>query len=187
MVDTYSPTVKIQDVVFTATGLTDTSHTLTVAATGLKNPLSTSAQIVVDAFDVTTPGRRYQEEDPAVVYSPGNWTWPNINRTWSEGAIAESPIAGATVTFTFTGTSVSWIGCRKLSTGTADIRVDGILVKQVDTYLAPAPPGTLAVGTEAYKTTIFRTDGLSPGTHTLEITATSNGSYTVIDAFDVRP
>ena len=186
-VDTYFPTDQIQDVVFTATGLTDVSHTLTVEATGRKNPLSTSAQVVVDAFDVTTPGRRYQEKDPAVVYSPGNWIWPNINRTWSEGAIAESPTAGATVTFTFTGTSVSWIGCRKLSTGSADIFLDDVLVKHVDTYLAPAPPGTLAVGTEAYQTTIFRADGLPVGTHKLKIVVTSTGSYTVIDAFDVRP
>ena len=187
LVDTYFPTNKIQDVVFTATGLTDAIHTLTVEATGQKNPLSTSAQVVVDAFDVTTPGTRYQEKDPAVVYSPGNWIWPNINRTWSEGAIAESPIAGATVTFTFIGTSVSWIGCRKLSTGAADIFLDDVLVKHVDTYLAAAPPGTLAVGTEAYQTTIFRVDGLPAGTHKLKIVVTSAGSYTVIDAFDVRP
>ena len=188
LVDTYSPTNKIQDVVFTATGLTDAVHTLTVEATGRKNPLSTSAQVVVDAFDVTTPGRRYQEKDPAIVYSPGEWIWPNINRTWSEGAIAESKIAGATVTFTFSGTSVSWIGCRKLSTGSADIFLDDVMVKHVDTYLAPAPPGTLAVGTEAYQTTIFRADGLPAGTHQLKIVHTSTtGSYTVIDAFDVRP
>ena len=187
LVDTYFPTNKIQDVVFTATGLTDAIHTLTVEATGQKNPLSTSAQVVVDAFDVTTPGTRYQENDPAVGYSPGNWIWPNINRTWSEGAISESSILGATVTFTFSGTSVSWIGCRKLSTGAADIFLDDVLVKHVDTYLAAAPPGTLAVGTEAYQTTIFRVDGLPAGTHKLKIVVTSAGSYTVIDAFDVRP
>ena len=187
-VDTYFPTHKIQDVVFTATGLTDATHTLTVEATGDKNDASTSAQIVVDAFDVTTPGRRYEEEDPAVVYSTGNWIFKNLNRTWSEGSISESSIAGASVTFTFTGTSVSWIGCRKLSTGSADVFLDGILVRQVDTYLAPATPATLAVGTEAYQTTIFRADGLSASTHKLKIVHTSTtGSYTVIDAFDVRP
>jgi hypothetical protein len=186
-VDTYSPTNRIQDVVFTATGLSDTSHTLTVEATGRRNALSTGRQIVVDAFDVTTPGRRYQEEDPAVVYSPGNWIFRNQNRTWSEGTVSESAVAGAKLTFAFTGTSVSWIGCRQLSTGGADIFLDGNLVDHVETFLAPAPPGTLAVGTEAYQTTIFRADGLSPGTHMLEVVATGNGSYTVIDAFDVHP
>jgi hypothetical protein len=178
-VDTYSPSDKVQATVFTATGLADVSHTLTIEATGLKNGSSTGAKIVVDAFDVTTPGRRYQEEDPAVVYSPGNWIFRNLNRTWSEGTISESSTPGATVTFTFNGTSVSWIGCRKLSTGTADVYLDGVLVKQVDTYLPPP--------IEAYQTTIFRADGLPSGTHKLKIVATGNGSYTVIDAFDVRP
>jgi len=178
-VDTYSQSDKVQAIVFTATGLADETHTLTIEATGTRNAASAGRKIVVDAFDVTTPGRRYQEEDPAVVYSPGNWIFRNRNRTWSEGSISESPIVGAKVTFTFSGTSVSWIGCRKLSTGTADIFLDGVLVRQVDTYL-PAPA-------EAYQTTIFRADGLPSGVHVLEIVATGNGSYTLIDAFDVRP
>jgi hypothetical protein len=186
IVDTYFPADKVQATVFTATGLADVTHTLTIEVLGTKNAASTGKQVVVDAFDVTTPGRRYQEEDPAVTYS-GAWIHGNRNRTWSEGSVSETPTPGAFLTFAFTGTSVSWIGCRKLSTGTADIYVDGVLVKQVDTYLAPAPPGTLAVGTEAYQTTIFRVDDLRSGPHTLKIVNTGNGSYTVIDAFDVRP
>lgn len=186
IVDTYSPGDKIQATVFTATGLADVSHTLTIVATGTKNALSAGAKVVVDAFDVTTPGRRYQEEDPALVYSPGNWIFRNQNRTWSEGSVSESPTPGATVTFTFTGTSVSWIGCRKLSTGTADIHLDGVFVKSVDTFLAPGTT-PLPQGTEAYQTTIYRVDNLAPALHTLEIVNTGNGSYTVIDAFDVRP
>jgi len=174
--------------VFTATGLADVSHTLTIEATGLKNAASTGRRIVVDAFDVTTPGRRFQEEDAAVAYSSGvgDWAFDNLNRPWSEGTISQSNKPGAKLTFTFTGTSVSWIGCRKLSTGTADIFLDGHLEKSVDTYLAPAPPGTLAVGTEAYQTTIYRVDNLPLALHTLEIVVTGNGAYTVIDAFDVR-
>lgn len=146
-VDTYSPTYKIQDVVFTATGLADASHTLTIEATG--------AQIVVDAFDVTTPGRRFQEEDAAVSYS-GDWNHNNRNRTWSEGAVSTSNTLGARVTFTFTGTSVSWIGCRKLSTGLAKVYLDGVFVRDVDTYL-PTP-------IEGYQHTAFRADGLANGT-----------------------
>jgi hypothetical protein len=186
-VDTYSPADKLQATVFTLSGLADTTHTLTIEALGTNNGISTASKVIVDAFDVTTGGRRYQEEDPAVVYSPGNWIFRNLNRTWSEGSVSESPEAGAFVEFTFTGTSVSWIGCRKLSTGEADVYVDGILVQHLSTWLAPAPDGAMAVGTEAYQTTIFRRDGLSSGEHKLKIVHTSPGSYTVIDAFDVRP
>jgi len=177
LVDTYSPSDKVQNTVFTVTGLADVPHTLEIEVLGTRHPASTGRKVIVDAFDVTTPGRRFQEEDPAIVYT-GSWIFRNLNRTWSEGGVSESPVPGAKVTFTFSGTSVSWIGCRKLSTGTADIYLDGVLVRQVDTYL-PAP-------VEAYQTTIFRADGLSSGIHVLEIVATGDGSYTLIDAFDVR-
>lgn len=186
VVDTYSPVDRLQATAFTATGLADVTHTITIEVLGTKNAASTGRKVIVDAFDVTTPGRRYQEEDAAVVYSPGDWIFNNFNRTWSEGSISEASTPGAYVTFTFTGTSVSWIGCRKLSTGTADIFLDGVFVKSVDTYLAEGTT-PLSQGTEAYQTTIFRADGLPPGTHTLKIESTGNGSYTVIDAFDVRP
>ena len=177
-VDTYSPTHRIQDIVFTATGLADASHTLTIEVTGRRNDASTGAQIVVDAFDVTTPGRRFQEEDAAVTYS-GAWNHGNVNRTWSEGTVSTSVTAGARVTFTFTGTSVSWIGCRKLSTGLANVYLDGVLKRVVDTY-EQTP-------IEGYQNTVFRADGLANGTHTLAIEALTTGGFIVVDAFDVRP
>jgi hypothetical protein len=177
-VDTYSPTHRVQDRVFTANGLTDTSHTLTIEATGRKNDASTGARIVVDAFDVMAPGTRFQENHPALAYS-GDWFHGNVNRTWSEGSASTSATAGARVTFTFTGTSVSWIGCRKLSTGIARVFLDGVFVQEINTY-EPFP-------IEGYQHTIFRADGLTPGTHTLAIESASSGGFIVVDAFDVRP
>lgn len=177
-VDTYSPTHRVQDSVFTAKGLADTSHTLTIEATGRKNDASTGARIVVDAFDVMAPGTRFQENHPALAYS-GDWIHGNVNRTWSEGAASTSATAGARVTFTFTGTSVSWIGLRKLSTGIARVFLDGVFVQEINTY-EPFP-------IEGYQHTVFRADGLTPGTHTLTIEAASTGAFLVVDAFDVRP
>jgi hypothetical protein len=178
-VDTYSPTHRVQDRVFTANGLTDTSHTLTIEATGRRNGVSTGARIVVDAFDVMAPGTRFQENHPALAYS-GDWVHGNVNRTWSEGSASRTAgTAGARVTFTFTGTSVSWIGCRKLSTGIANVYLDNVLVEQINTY-EPFP-------IEGYQHTVFRKDGLTPGTHTLTIEAASTGGFLVVDAFDVRP
>jgi hypothetical protein len=52
-VDTYSPTEQVQAVVFRATSLAATSHTLMIEVTGRQNPASTGAYIVVDAFDIT--------------------------------------------------------------------------------------------------------------------------------------
>jgi hypothetical protein len=182
-VDTYSPNLKIQGPVFTATGLADANHTLTIQVMG-KNGASTGTAIWLDAFDVTRSGLRSQEEDPAVAYS-GSWIHGNLNRSWSEGTVSESATPGARATFTFTGTSVSWIGCRKITTGIANVYLDGVFVREVDTF-APPPQ-------EGYQDTIFTASGLAAGTHSLTIEATgrknpgASNAWIVVDAFDVRP
>jgi len=180
-VDTYSPSPKFQPVVFTATGLADANHTLTIQATGRKNAASTAARIVVDAFDVITPGRRYEERDAAITYV-GTWHSHNDARVWSEGATATSNETGATATFRFTGTSVSWIGCEKSSAGgTANVYIDGVFRQAVNLHQS--------YPIEGYQMSVFRADGLTNGPHTLtiEVTSPTGGSYVVVDAFDVHP
>jgi hypothetical protein len=180
-VDAYSPTGRIQDSLFTATGLADASHTLTIEVTGLKNDASTDALIVVDAFEVTTPGIRFEETDWSVAYS-GGWTLGNLNRTWSGGTIAVSSTAGSQAAFTFRGTSVSWIGFRAARTGIARVYLDGIFLTEVDTY---AP-------TEGFQNTVFTISGLADTSHTLIVEATgranpsATNTYVGVDAFDVR-
>lgn len=178
-VDTYSATAKYQPVVFTAAGLADANHTLTITATGQKNAASTSSRIVVDAFDVFTPGRRYEEYESSITFAGGFWD-PRDTRVWSEGHSLVSRDTGATATFTFTGTSVSWIGCEKSSAGgTANVYIDGVL--QTEVRLHQSYP------IEGYQMTVFRADGLANGPHTLMIQVTSTDqSYVVVDAFDVR-
>jgi len=179
-VDMYSPTAKFQPVVFTASGLADANHMLTIQATGRKNTASSAARVVVDAFDVTTPGRRFEEYERSITYT-GMWTPDNAARVWSEGATATSNQTGATATFSFTGTSVSWIGCEKGSAGgVANVYLDGAFVKEVK--LNQSYP------IEGYQMTVFRMDGLANSQHTLMIQVTNtDGSYVVVDAFDVRP
>jgi hypothetical protein len=179
-VDMYSPTATYQPVVFTVAGMTDGNHTLTVLATGRKNAASTAARVVVDAVDIITPGRRYEEHDPAIVYT-GMWTNDNEARVWSEGVTSTSNQTGATATFSFTGTSVSWIGCEKDSAaGVADIYLDGVFVKEQKLFQA--------YPTEGYQMTIFRADGLANSQHTLMVKVVNiDGSYVVVDAFDTHP
>lgn len=181
-VDTYSPARKFQEVVFTATGLADANHTLTITATGNKNAASSSARVVVDAFDVMTPGRRYEENDPLVAFGDNTWNRHHIARVWSGGASATSNVNGASITFSFTGTSVSWIGCRKSSAGgTAKVFIDGVFVKEIN--LRESYP------IEGYQMTVFRQDGLANGPHTIkvEVSSATDGPYVVVDAFDVHP
>ena len=181
-VDTYSPTQIVQGSLFTATDLADASHTLTIEVTGLRNQASTKASVVVDAFDVTTLGTRFEETDWSVTYS-GAWGHGNLDRAWSEGRATESNAAGARATFTFTGTSVSWIGASGTLTGIARVYLDGAFVDEVDTYSA----------TEALQKTIFTLSGLPAGGHTLtiEVTDRKNAAATdtwiIVDAFDITP
>ena len=184
VVDTYRPGPRIQDTLFEAAGLTNANHVLTIEATGMKNSASTGALIVVDAFEVTAAGTRFQETDPAVAYR-GSWTHGNLNRSWSEGTVAASNVPGSQVTFSFSGTAVAWIGCRKSTTGIARVFLDGVFVAEIDTYAAPPAEG--------YQTTVLQLTGLASGGHTLTIEATgrknpaAESAYVVVDAFDVRP
>lgn len=184
-VDLYSPTRLYQADAFTVAGLADTNHTITITATGQRNPAASAARVVVDAFDVTTPGRRYEQHDRSIVYTvPAGATegWHDNNaRVWTGGMSRTSRITGAAATFSFTGTSVSWIGCEKSSAGgTANVYIDGVLVQEV--RLQESYP------VEGYQKTVFRADGLTPGPHTIRVEVIStNSSYVVIDAFDVHP
>lgn len=179
-VDLYSPIATFQPVVFMAKGLADANHALTITATGRNNPASSAARVVVDAFDVITPGRRYEEYEPSIMYAGTSWTPHNDARVWSEGATATSNEPGATATFIFTGTSVSWIGCQKGSAGgVADVFIDDVFQERV--LLNQNYP------TEGYQMTVFRKDGLPYGPHTLKIqVVNTDRSYVVVDAFDVR-
>jgi len=180
-VDLYSSAAKFQPTVFTATGLADTNHTLTIQATGMKNAAATAARVVVDALDVMTPGRRYEEYEKSITYA-GMWTNDNDARVWSEGVTNTSNQPGATATFSFVGTSVSWIGCEKGSAGgVANVSIDGAIVKQGIRLTQNYP-------IEGYQMTVFRQDGLASGAHTMTIQVTNtDGSYVVVDAFDVHP
>jgi hypothetical protein len=183
-VDTFSSTEEVQAALFTATDLPDATHTLTIEVTGLNNAASTNTFIVTDAFDVTSsfparPGTRFQETDPSATYTAG-WVQGDTSRAWSAGAAALATTAGEGATFTFTGTSVSWIGFRGPMTGIARVALDGVAT-EVDTFSS----------TEEVQAVLFTATDLAVGSHTLTIEVTglknaaSANTFIVVDAFDV--
>src|SRR6266496_2218035 len=180
-VDTYSPAEQIQAALFTKTGLADANHTLTIEATGLMNAASTSPLVVVDAFEVTSPGTQTQETDPSLAYGTG-WILDNRDKAYNQGVSAESNTVGAQATFTFTGTGIRWIGARGPQTGIARVFLDGAFVEDIDTYAL----------TEGPQHTDFTATGLAAGTHALTIEVAgknpvSTNFWILIDAFDVVP
>jgi hypothetical protein len=199
---------KDQWVVFRATGLTpDEPHTLTVESTGRKhgavgcNPdpatggdpttCASDNAVVVDAFDVEPAGpppvigTRFEESSQTT----GTWNPAPANQTriWSGGSAAAASTTACTattpctMTFTFTGTEVRWVGLRGPQTGIARVRLDGAFHGDIDTY-----------SLNEVQAVVFTATNLAPGSHTLEIEATgrknaaASNSSIVVDAFDVR-
>jgi len=180
-VDTYSPTEQIQAELFSKTGLANTPHTLTIQVTGRKNAAAQSALVVVDAFEVTSPGIQIQGTDSSIAYGSG-WIQDNRDKAYSQGSSAESMTVGAQATFTFTGTGVSWIGARGPQTGIARVFLDGAFVQDIDTYAL----------TEGPQHTDFTATGLAAGTHTLAVQVlgknpASTNFWILMDAFNVIP
>src|SRR5882672_2890753 len=183
-VDTYSKTEEVRVSMFTASGLANTSHTLTIIATGQQNATATAAFIIVDSFDVpTVTVSRLQETDPDVTYSPavGGWSQGDTSRLWSAGIAALSSTTGAQASFNFSGTGISWIGARGPQTGIARVTLDGVVQPPVDTY-SPV---------EQIQAEVFVQKGLADTSHTLtiEVTGQQNAASTspaiVVDAFEV--
>ena len=186
-VDLYSATEQVQAPLFTASGLAPVSHTLRIEATGTRNPASTTSRVMIDTFNVTVPTpaprvNRVQETDAAIAYSTG-WSASGTASLWSGTNAREARTVGAQATFTFSGTSVRWIGERGFTTGLARVSIDGQFVALVDTR-TPFQ--------EEYQEPIFTASGLLPGTHTLTIEIVGRNNEPpgttvdriVIDAFD---
>ena len=75
---------------------------------------------------------RYPESNAAFAYAG---TWANATHTDYRGdTVRQSKSAGATATFTFTGSQVAWNGPKGPTRGKAHVFVDGAYIKTVDTY-----------------------------------------------------
>src|SRR3954467_3635685 len=124
---------------------------------------------------------RVEESNAAVSLSSG-WTASDPIFGWSGGAAKQSTVAGALASFTFTGTSVTWIGSRNVSSGIALVKIDGGTGTEVDLFARP----------NEIRTPVITLTGLSSGKHTITIEVTGRqhpealSNVVVLDAFDVQ-
>jgi len=120
--------------------------------------------------------RVHDDRDPLIKYN-GSWN-QNAAPNRLNGTQSYSNQAANSVSFTFTGTQVSYVYARQSNMGMAQIKIDDSVVDQLDEY-SPTPLG-LQVATYS---------GLAEGTHTIVVTildsvnAQSTGSYVVLDGF----
>jgi hypothetical protein len=125
------------------------------------------------------------EEDAVIANPPEAWARIGAEvAAFSGGTAGASEVTGATATFTFTGTAVTWIGLKCNVCGIANVAIDGGAATAVDTA-GPAAPGSQGLTSEP----VFTASGLAAGSHTIVITVTgtttSSGAHIVVDAFDV--
>ena len=117
----------------------------------------------------------HSEVDNAVSYS-GNWgVYP-----WSSadgGQLAVSATAGDTVSFTFTGSNIAWVGTGATNRGEAYVYLDGQYQFTVDEYAASTAARSLVV--------VGNWSTVSQHTLTLQVVGTSGRPSVDIDSFIV--
>jgi glucosylceramidase len=172
-------TVAPYEIPFDTTAASNGAHTIAARAVDAAGNAATSATVTVT---VANGGNitRIDQDNAAVSYA-GTWVRDEqAVGVASGGTFSESNAAGATVTVTFTGTEVRWLGFRYNGGGIARVLVDGTFEGEVNTYSASPVLGE-----------VFRASGLSAGSHTLtiEVTGTADpaalDSWVIVDAFDV--
>lgn len=118
----------------------------------------------------------------SIAYSSG-WTYTTSATGYFDGDAHYSGTTGATATYTFTGTTVTWIGGQNSDHGKVDVAVCDAsgancgTATTVDTYAPGSTP----------QESLFTASNLTNATHTLKLTVRSDtsgtGHYTDVDAF----
>lgn len=158
----------------TVSDLTDAAHRIRVQATGAKNAASTGTAVTVDEFVV---GTTHTDDRSAVSYD--SWVFATSAQA-SARTVRNSATTGASTSFTFYGSSVTWMSFKGPGQGLAAVVIDGRRVGTVDGY---APTNTWNVS--------HRFGGLTTGLHTIRIVvlgshnASSTGNRVTSDAFVV--
>jgi hypothetical protein len=123
------------------------------------------------------------DSSPQVTYK-GSWTdstFSSLGSDYFDGTVHYSDTPGNSVTYSFTGPTIEWIGSTNNNHGYAAVSIDGGPPTMVDTY---SPDWV-------HQVTLFKRTGLTPGRHTITITVTSQhnpasaapSTYQDIDAF----
>ena len=152
---------------------------------------------------ITSPVGRYIQYKAALSASDNsktptltNVTMPSFAASSVSQNYSTDATTPATATFTFTGTSVTWISTRASDRGIAKISIDGTPVTN-GTVALPGDTGSNKSGIDLYNAItlwqqpVYTKSGLSSGSHTLKVEVTgtrndsSDGTRVDIDAFEI--
>lgn len=160
---------------FRFTGLSRTSHTVTIEVLGTKDAASSGRWVTIDGFNV---GGNIRQET-ALKLRYGTWNGTS-SRAASGGSFRESGSAGSRVSLVFTGRRVTWVTATGRAYGRARVVIDGV-AHTVDLY---------RLGNH-WRVKLTYT-GLGSGTHTITVRplgakdTASTSTNVVFDAFVVH-
>ncbi|MBF4457337.1 hypothetical protein [Pseudoclavibacter sp. VKM Ac-2867] len=153
--------------------------TIALLATALLSVLPTAG---VDSAEAANSGQnrstRLEQDDPRIKYSG---PWGKLTSASDSGGSSVYLTSAGSLSFTFTGTRVIWLGRVTPSGGTASVSIDGGTPTSVSRY---------ATATQ-YTQTAFDSGELSQGQHTIKISWTSTkpmgstGTSIPVDALEV--
>lgn len=103
-------------------GLASIPHAVEVRVLGTKNEMSTDHWVAVDAFRFPWGSAVAEESSVAIAYTP--WTSRTMSSA-SGSAYRVSSVPGTKVSFTFVGSSISWITATGPMYGKARVVIDG--------------------------------------------------------------
>jgi hypothetical protein len=112
----------------------------------------------------------------SAVHYRGSWTTSTAT-TWWGGTARSSSTKGSTVSYTFTGKSIAWVGLKAATRGKANVYVNGVLKATVDLY-SPTTLRQRIVWSANYSTSATRTV-------TIKILGTSGRPRVDVDGFVV--
>jgi len=143
------------------------------------NGLSLSGTLLFTPFYVPPGARAYDSASPLVLYT-GTWA-ESFSSAYVENTLRSSPHKGSSVFFSFTGTGIEWFGNIGVRHGIANVYVDGVFVRTVDTWN----------DISRRQQRLFWRYGLTHGRHNIKIVNTgrrrlgSRGYLIDVDAFVV--
>ena len=128
------------------------------------------------AVEKASTSKRYGESSKAIAYT-GTWRTARHN-AYAGDKVRYATSKGASATFTFTGSRVTWYGPTGPTRGKAKVFVDGEYVKTVN----------LRRGSFDARSALFRKSWASSGEHTIriEVVGTAGHPMVAIDEFVVR-
>lgn len=144
-----------------------------------KNRQPASGTLLFTPFYVPPGARAYDSASPLVLYT-GTWA-ESFSSAYVENTLHSSSRKDSSVFFSFTGTGIEWFGNTGVRHGIANVYVDGVFVRAVDTWS----------DVSRRQQRLFWQYGLADGRHNIKVVSSgkrrtgSRGYLIDVDAFVV--